>query len=86
MTQRQTKMRAKETGRDVVGQPNGATARLESPETGRYLLQVDKQTKGFFPTPEAAQSVGSKIKQRFPVLQVAIHDSVDNSRTPVKLP
>jgi hypothetical protein len=86
VTQRRTKMRAKETARAVVGQPNGATARLEGPETGRYLLQVDKQTKGFFSTPEAAQSAGSKIKQSFPVLQVAIYDSVNNSRTLVKLP
>jgi hypothetical protein len=33
------------------------------PELGRYLLQVDKQTKGFFPTPEAAHSEGLKIKK-----------------------
>jgi hypothetical protein len=55
-------------------------------ETGRYLLQVDKQTKGFFPTPEAAHSAGLKIKKSFPLLQVAIYDSVTNSRTLVTLP
>jgi hypothetical protein len=55
-------------------------------ETGRYLLQVDKQTKGFFLTPEAAHLAGLKIKKNFPVLQVAIYDSVSNSRTLVKLP
>jgi hypothetical protein len=55
-------------------------------ETGRYLLQVDNQTKGFFPTPEAAHSAGLKIKKSFPHLQVAIYDSVTNSRTLVTLP
>ena len=34
------------------------------PELERYLLQVDKQTKGYFPTPEAVHSAGLKIKKR----------------------
>ena len=29
------------------------------PESGRYLLQVDKQTKGSYKTPEAAQSAAA---------------------------
>ena len=32
------------------------------PESGRYLLQVDKQTKGSYKTPEAAQSAALEIK------------------------
>jgi hypothetical protein len=55
-------------------------------ETGRYLLQVDKQTKGSFPTSEAAHSAGLKVKKSFPILQVAIYDNVSNSRTLVTLP
>ena len=86
MTQRQMKMRAKETRKDAAGQPNGTTAQLERPETGCYLLQVDKQTKGFFPTSEAAHSAGLQIKKSFPVLQVVVYDNVTNSRTLVKLP
>jgi hypothetical protein len=50
------------------------------------LLQVDNQTKGFFPTPEAAHSAGLKIKKSFPRLQVAIYDSVTNSRILVTVP
>jgi hypothetical protein len=56
------------------------------PELGRYLLQADKQTKGLFPTPAAAHSAGLKIKKSFPVLQVAIYDNIQNTRTLVKLP
>lgn len=47
------------------------------PETGRYLLQVDRQTKRSFPTVEAAEEAGRVIKQSFPVLQVSVYDPVD---------
>jgi hypothetical protein len=43
-------------------EPDEAVSTSTVFETGRYLLQVDKQTKGFFPTPEAAHSAGLKIK------------------------
>ena len=54
---------------------------LEQPQTGRYLLQVDRQTKGSYATSEAARSAGLKIKRGFPVLQVSICDSVTKSHT-----
>jgi hypothetical protein len=56
------------------------------PESGRYLLQVDKQTKGSYKTPEAAQSAGLEIKKAYPIVQVSIYDSVDNSARLVELP
>jgi hypothetical protein len=46
------------------------------PDTERYLLQIDRQTKRSFKTPEAAQAMALEIKARFPVLQVSIYDSV----------
>ena len=58
---------------------------LEQPKTGRYLLQVDRQTKGSFATSEAARSAGLEIKRGFPVLQVSICDSVAKSHTLVNL-
>ena len=81
MAQHQMKMRAKDSKKVIEEEPDETFAQLEKPETGRYLLQVDKQTKGSFPTPEAAHSAGLKIKKNFPVLQVTIYDSVNNSRT-----
>jgi hypothetical protein len=72
--------------REIRKEPDEAVSTSTVFETGRYLLQVDKQTKGFFPTPEAAHSAGLKIKKSFPLLQVAIYDSVTNSRTLVTLP
>ena len=56
------------------------------PESGRYLLQVDKQTKGSYKTPEAAQAAALEIKIAYPIVQVSIYDSVDNSTRPVELP
>ena len=56
------------------------------PESGRYLLQVDKQTKASYKTPEAAQSAALEIKKEYPIVQVSIYDSVDNSARLVELP
>ena len=56
------------------------------PEGGRYLLQVDRQTKGSYKTSEAAQSAALEIKTGYPIVQVSIYDSVDNSSRLVELP
>ena len=56
------------------------------PETGRYLLQIDRQSKRSFKTPEAAQTAALEIKSRFPALQVSIYDTVTSSRTVVDSP
>ena len=56
------------------------------PERGRYLLQVDRQTKGSYTTVEAAQAVALVIKTAHPIVQVSIYDSVDNSNTLIEAP
>jgi hypothetical protein len=56
------------------------------PESGRYLLQVDKQTKGSYKTLEAAQSAALEIKTAYPIVQVSIYDSVDNLALLIELP
>jgi hypothetical protein len=58
----------------------------KQPETERYQLQIDRQTKRSFKTPEAARSAALEIKSRFPALQVSIYDSVSKSRTMVDVP
>ncbi len=55
------------------------------PDTERYLLQIDRQTKRSFKTPEAARSMGLEIKGRFPALQVSIYDNATKSRTMVEV-
>lgn len=51
------------------------------PELGRYLLQVDRQTKGSYQTIDAAQAAGQVIKKTYPILQVAVYDSVEGQNT-----
>jgi hypothetical protein len=60
--------------------------RRQQTDTERYLLQIDKQTKRSFKTPEDAQAMALEIKTRFPILQVSIYDSASNSRTVVDGP
>ena len=76
MAPRQIKMPGKDNSdkeaEEVFSQP-------KRPESGRYLLQVDNQTKDSYRTPEAAQSAALEIKIAYPIVQVSIYDSVDNS-------
>jgi len=64
-----------------------ATSELHSqrkrPELGRFLLQVDRQTKGSYATVEAAEALGRTIKTQYPVVQVSIYDTVECQSTAI---
>ena len=76
MATRVIKRRDKETTADDVEiEP---VSQKRRPELGRYKLQVDKQTKASYDTSEAAEEAGMAIKKSFPVVQVAIHDTVES--------
>ena len=45
------------------------------PESGRFRLQVDRQTKASFGTSDDAEKAGLAIKKQFPVVQVTVYDS-----------
>jgi hypothetical protein len=76
MATRVIKRRDKEASADDVEvEP---VSQKRRPELGRYKLQVDKQTKASYETSEAAEKVGMAIKKSFPVVQVAIHDTVES--------
>jgi hypothetical protein len=80
---RQIKMPGKD---DSDKESDEVISQRKRPDSGRYLLQVDKQTKGSYKTPEAAQSAALEIKIAYPIVQVSIYDSVDNSARLVELP
>jgi hypothetical protein len=80
---RQIKMPGKD---DSNKEAETVFSQRKPPERGRYLLQVDKQTKDSYKTPEAAQSAALEIKIAYPIVQVSIYDSVDNSSRMVELP
>lgn len=52
-------------------------------EVGRFVLQVDRQTKGSYPTADAAHAAGLAIKNDFPLLHVTVYDSVEHAGTTI---
>jgi hypothetical protein len=56
------------------------------PERGRYLLQVDRQTKNSYTTSEAAQSAALAIKTGYPIVRVSVYDSVEHTHTIIVAP
>jgi hypothetical protein len=84
MASRQIKMPVKDDS-DKEKEPDEVFSQRKRPERGRYLLQVDRQTKGSYTTPEAAQSAALAIKTAYPIVQVSVYDSVDNTNTLVEV-
>jgi hypothetical protein len=65
---------------------NEVVSQRKRAEVGRFLLQVDRQTKGSYVTADAAETAGMIIKKSYPIVQVSVYDSVDSVSTPVDLP
>lgn len=75
------------TKKDLHDEPEAeAPSQRKRQDTGRYSLQVDRQTKGFYATSEAAEAAGLIIKKSYPIVQVAVYDSVDSLHKPIELP
>jgi hypothetical protein len=70
----------------VEAEPEEHFSQRKRPESGRYLLQVDRQTKGSYQTAESAESAGLAIKKDYPILHVTVYDSVDFANTVLALP
>ena len=83
MATRQIKMPVKESSEPEAEE---VFSQRKRPERGRFLLQVDKQTKSSYTTLEAAQAVALMIKKKYPIVNVSIYDSVDNSSTLIEAP
>ena len=85
MASRQMKMPAKDDS-EKEKEVDEVLSQRKRPERGRYLLQVDRQTKGSYTTSEAAQSAALVIKTGHPIVQVSVYDAVDNTNTIVEAP
>src|SRR6478672_1182305 len=68
--QRELRMPAKNAAKEQEADDEKPTQK--QPETERYLLQIDRQSKRSFKTPEAARTAALEIKSRFPGLQITI--------------
>jgi hypothetical protein len=60
--------------------------RKKMPDTGQFLLQVDRQTKRSYATYDAAVRDGTAIKSSYPLLQVAVYDRLTSAETMIELP
>ena len=62
-----------------------AVTQRRRPDSGRFRLQVDRQTKESYATYEAAEAAGLAIKKAYPILHVAVYDSVDGVTKTIEL-
>jgi hypothetical protein len=83
MATRQIKMPVKDGSEKEADE---APSQRKRPESGRYWLQVDRQTKGSYQTSEAAQSAALVIKKGHPIVQVSVYDSVEYTHTLIEAP
>jgi hypothetical protein len=65
--------------------PKRVTQRKQA-DSGRFRLQVDRQTKGSYATYEAAEKAGLGIKKEHPLVQVAVYDGVESVNKIIELP
>lgn len=66
--------------------PQAAPTQHAPREIGPFRLQVDRQTKGSYPTQETAEAAGLLIKKGHPVVQVSIYNSADGMNKIIELP
>ncbi len=67
-------------------EPQEQHTQRKRPELGRYLLQVDRQTKGSYTDFAVAEVAALAIKTKHPIVQVTVHDAVEGVSKLVELP
>ena len=72
-----------QTHREEVRKPKNLSANARPIEG--FVLSVDGKFKTLFEGPQEAMAAGVKLKQRYPVIQVAIYDAAAGVHTPVDL-
>ncbi|MGE5215951.1 MAG: hypothetical protein ACM3SP_02985 [Chloroflexota bacterium] len=50
-----------------------------------YVLSIDGKLKMRYESSEDAMAAGTKLKQKFPAIQVAVYDAIGRNYTPVDL-
>ena len=73
-------------GSGVKQSSEAPIGRQRPPEESRFRLQVDRQTKGSYPTRAAANEAAIAIKRAYPVVQVAVFDAEEGQSEVIVLP
>ena len=61
-----------------------ANLRANAMPTDGFVLAVDGKLKARYETAKEAMTAGEKLKQSFPVIQVAVYDAAARKYTPVQ--
>jgi hypothetical protein len=86
VTFRAASRRKREDAFDADGSMEELFGRRKPPEQGRFRLQVDRQTKGSYPTKEEADEAGLAIKRAFPIVHVSVFDAEEGQSIAIELP
>jgi hypothetical protein len=62
-----------------------ANLRANSMPTDGFVLSVDSKLKTRFDTAKAAMAAACKLKETYPVIQVAVYDAAERTYSPVEL-
>jgi hypothetical protein len=74
-TRERTKITVKKSDPDESAEEH--IGQRKQPESGRYRLQVDTQTKASFATYNDAEEAGLAIKKDFPIVRVTVYDAAE---------
>jgi hypothetical protein len=74
-TRERTKITVKR--RDTDEPAEDMPEQTKRPETGRFRLQVDRQTKASYAKYDDAEEAGLAIKKGFPIVQVSVYDATE---------
>jgi hypothetical protein len=75
-----------ETGAPAPENEPEVVSQRKRAEAGRFLLQVDRQTKRSFETAGAAETAGMAIKKSYPLVRVSVYDTVESVNTLIDFP
>jgi hypothetical protein len=79
-------IKLREQGEPAQDVEEEVVSQRKRPEVGRFLLQVDRQTKSSYVTAENAEAAGRIIKEGHPLVQVAVYDTVESVHRIVEVP
>lgn len=84
MSQDAKKIDKKEKGDAGVELKKPANLRANATPTAGYVLSVDGKLKTQFETEPEATAAATKLKQTYPVIQVAVYDATKRAYTPIE--
>jgi hypothetical protein len=71
--------------RPILRRRTKRASQSKRPESGRYVLQVDRQTKCSYAKAASVEAAGMTIKIGYPHVRVSVYDSADGQSKLIEL-